>query len=59
MKDEKFRRKVEYWMRRFPFVRWDRFVYLDDERGFGVAAYGWIDRKKDAYKDFYTPKSAV
>lgn len=37
-----------------PFVRWDRFTYLYSKSSNGVCIYGWIDREKDAYKDFIT-----
>ena len=32
-----------------PFVKWDRYVFADPE---WFSVFGWIDRKKDAYKDF-------
>jgi len=31
-----------------PFVNWDRFIDCGDT----VVIFGWIDRKKDNYKDF-------
>jgi len=31
-----------------PFVNWDRFIDCDST----VVVFGWIDREKDAYKDF-------
>lgn len=31
-----------------PFVNWDRFV----DCGRSAVVFGWIDRKKDNYKDF-------
>lgn len=31
-----------------PFVNWDRFI----DCGSSVVVFGWIDRKKDSYKDF-------
>lgn len=50
---------VEETLRLFPFIMWDRFIVgdiVDDndkptgERS--ITVYGWIDREKDAYKDF-------
>lgn len=37
-----------------PFVKWDRFTYLYSKGSNGICIYGWIDREKDAYKDFIT-----
>lgn len=37
----------EKWLRRFTFVKWDRFISL----GLYEYHYGWIDRD-DEYKDF-------
>lgn len=48
-----FKAAVSRQLDKLPFVRWDRFVYCTSSTGrTGVEVYGWIDRKKDAYKDF-------
>jgi hypothetical protein len=41
---------VEATLRRLPFVTWDRFVDFPE----GLEVYGWIERPRDAYKDFVT-----
>lgn len=38
---------MEWWLNRFEFVTWDRFV----ESKHHIQFYGWIDRE-DNYKDF-------
>ena len=38
-------------MKKFKFVRWDRFFTFGDN---GLVVFGWIDRLKDQYKDFLT-----
>lgn len=54
LKDPKLIRHAEQIMEKFPFVRWDRFTKMtyNGMQGTGIAVYGWIDREKDAYKDF-------
>lgn len=47
-----FTRLVKQHLRMLPFVQWDRFVPLYAKDDKGVCVYGWIERKKDAYKDF-------
>lgn len=42
--------KIEGVLLSLPFVKWDRYT-LDGELD-EVHVYGWIDREKDAYKDF-------
>ena len=37
-------------MKKLSFVNWDRFVALTDIEVFFI--FGWIERKKDNYKDF-------
>ena len=37
-------------LRKLDFVKWDRFVHAEDSGLWQI--YGWIDRKKDSYKDF-------
>ena len=37
-------------LEKFYFVRWDRYIKVPDRDEY--AFYGWIDREKDAYKDF-------
>lgn len=39
---------VEEKLEALTFVRWDRFIETTKE----IYFYGWIDRKKDSYKDF-------
>lgn len=46
--DREIRSKIEFWLKRFEFVKWDRFI----ETGEAYVIYGWIDRKTDCYKDF-------
>lgn len=41
-------RKIKNILRKFTFVRWDRFTETTGELNF----YGWIERKQDKYKDF-------
>ncbi len=41
-------KNISYWLGRFEFVRWDRFIELQES----YCIYGWIDREKDNYKDF-------
>lgn len=53
LKTDAWRNLVKRWLGKFPFVQWDRFVYVDDGPRIGICAYGWIDRKNDAYKDFF------
>ena len=47
LKDKKF--IIETLLELFTFVNWDRFIYKHPD----LTAYGWIDREKDAYKDFF------
>jgi hypothetical protein len=42
------RAHIEATLRKLPFVTWDRYVSFPE----GVEVYGWIDRPRDAYKDF-------
>ena len=37
-------------MEKLILVSWDRFI-VDEELGY-LCVFGWIDRAKDAYKDF-------
>src|SRR5687767_13844451 len=46
--DEVQRRYVEITLQELPMVTWDRFVAYSRN----WVAYGWIDRERDAYKDF-------
>lgn len=39
---------IEARLKELEFVEWDRYYPL----GEWIAIYGWIDRKKDSYKDF-------
>lgn len=39
--------KIENWLERFEFVKWDRIIPIGQE----YFIYGWIQRK-DKYKDF-------
>ncbi len=40
--------KIEKKLMALPYVNWDR--YVDSENH--ITIFGWIDRKKDNYKDF-------
>ena len=42
---------IEQTLRKFKFVRWDRFFTFGDD---GLFVFGWINRLKDQYKDFVT-----
>lgn len=48
----RFVRKVQKYLRRFPYVSWDRFVYYKTGSGKrAVSIYGWIKRP-DTHEDF-------
>ena len=43
---------IEKCMSDLYFAQWDRFIdYIEDDKK-RLRIYGWIDRKKDSYKDF-------
>lgn len=39
---------IAHFLEKFHFVKWDRYI----DGGRYMHFYGWIDREKDAYKDF-------
>jgi len=41
--------RITRWLNRLPNVKWDRITL---RRGH-LFAFGWIDREKDSYKDFF------
>ena len=41
--------KITFWLNKLPRVKWDR---MSQKRGH-LYIFGWIDRKKDSYKDFF------
>jgi hypothetical protein len=36
---------------KLPYVKWDRYFYVEAQEEV-ITVFGWIDREKDAYKDF-------
>lgn len=52
MSDEDIKLRAQKIMDQLPFVRWDRFCFVGKSFKAGFTCYGWIDRAKDAYKDF-------
>lgn len=47
---KKTKKAIEDTLSHFVFVKWDRYVF--DKTNNIYYIYGWIDRKKDKYKDF-------
>lgn len=45
---------IEKVLESLPFVKWDRFIAKLAFKE--IIVYGWIDRDKDAYKDFIVLK---
>lgn len=44
------RERVVAMLNALHFVHWDRYIKVPDQDSYSF--YGWIDRKKDNYKDF-------
>lgn len=53
MTDKEIKPEYDYWVKqqllKAPFVQWDRFHMVG---GYAMSVFGWIERDKDAYKDF-------
>ena len=45
----KYASRIASWMNKLPVVKWDRISQKQNH----LYAFGWIDRKKDSYKDFF------
>ena len=43
---------IERVLTHLPFVQWDRFLNINAVDIRIISIFGWIDRKKDNYKDF-------
>ena len=37
---------------RLPYVKWDRFIFVQAYKPTVVRLFGWISREQDSYKDF-------
>jgi len=45
---QRYVKTIERTLAKLPFVQWDRFVEKQER----IIIFGWIQREKDAYKDF-------